>query len=298
MNKALSHLKILVSVLLGNIMKVKSYTDVMLIGRIKLTPLVANGVIISLTSYGQRVRNNSVSHTIYSLLKQQIRPEKIVLWLDETEYNNDTLPVMLQKLQRWGLEIRYCPNMRSYKKILPSLKAYPQYDIVTADDDIYYTKEWFSEIIHTAKLHPHCIITQALRFPKLTEDGKFAPYRHWTMKHVIRGDEDYPKVLAMPLGGFGTLYPAHILDEETLRYDIISQICPYADDLWLYVMGLRLHIQKENVRNTRSTIYQLDLIRQRLSRDRLFATNVGEDQNDIQLHRLLVRYKINPSALK
>ncbi|MCR5820683.1 MAG: hypothetical protein K6F94_07060, partial [Bacteroidaceae bacterium] len=220
-----------------------------------------------------------------------------VLWLDEEEFNDDTLPRMLVKLKQNGVIIRYCPNLRSYKKILPSIMNFPNDDIVTADDDLFYTKTWLQEIIETRDMHPGCIITQTLRFPKMNADKQFAPYRKWTMRHHFSEDETYPKLLAMPLGGYGALYPAHCFDEEVLNYKLISEICPLADDLWLYITGLRLKLIKENVRNAKSTFYQLDLLRQKFSRDRLYAKNVGEDMNDVQLMKLIEHYHINPATL-
>lgn len=297
MSKITSLLKILLSVVLGNTMKIKANIELMWLRRFSLSEIVSKGVIVSLTSYGQRVANNSVSYTLYSLLKQRVRPEKVVLWLDEEEYNDNTLPKMLRRIKDWGVDIKYCSNMRSYKKILPSLKTFPDYDIITADDDLYYTPTWLEELIHTRDKHPQCIITQTLRFPKLTAEKQFAPYREWTMNHHLLENDSYSKILAMPLGGYGTLYPAHCFDDEVLNYELISAICPFADDLWLYVMGLRLRLAKENVRNAKSSVYQLDLIRQKFSRDRLYAKNVGEDMNDVQLRQLLTHYNISPAEL-
>lgn len=298
MSKIGSLLAISRSVLLGNLMKVRARMDVMWRGRVSLSANVARGVVVSLTSYGARVHNNSVSYALYSLLKQSVRAELIVLWLDETEFSESTLPPMLRRMRRWGVEIRYCSNMRSYKKILPTLKAFPNFDIVTADDDLYYTRTWLAELLDTQARHPGCIITQALRFPRINADGQFAPYSTWSMHHTISPDLQYNRLLAMPLGGFGTVYPADIFDVEVQNYELISKLCPLADDLWLYVSGLRLQVPKENVRNAKSEVYQLDLLRQKMRRDRLYASNVGQDQNDVQLHNLLCHYKINVSSLQ
>ena len=99
------------------------------------------------------------------------------------------------------------------------------------------------------------------------------------------------------MGGYGVYYPAGIFDDEIQNLNVIQALCPRADDLWFYVMGLRLRLWKENVRDSRTHYYQLDLIRQLLSHDRLYDVNVGEDQNDVQLKKLLAHYNVQVAEL-
>ena len=284
------YLKLLWLVFMGNLMKLKAKLDVMILNRVALSDKIAKGVMISLTSYGKRVTNNSVCYTLYSLLKQHIRAERIVLWLDENEFSDDTLPPMLKRLKKFGVEVLYCPNWKSYKKLVPALMHFPEYDIITADDDLYYTSTRVGELINTHHQHPNDIITQGVRYPAFNSDGTLAPYRNWTIHQHVGEKEMYDNYLIMPLGGYGTYYPAGIFDKEILNIDTIQALCPLADDLWFYVMGLRQHIRKENVRKAQSSCYQLDLIRQHFSHDRLYVENVGKDQNDVQLEKLLNHY--------
>lgn len=277
-------------------MKVRAWFNVMCLGRVPLSEKVENGLVVSLTSYGDRVTNNSVSYALYSLLTQRVRAEHTVLWLEQEKYADDTLPPMLRRLQKHGVEVRYCPNWRSYKKLLPTLMHYPGYDVVTADDDLYYSASHLEELIRAHRQHPHAVIVQGMRVPVTGADGLPSPYRQWkTFKHVP-GSFEYNHYLAVPLGGYGAYYPSGIfVDDEVLNYNVISQLCPYADDLWFYVMGLRKHIRKEHVRNAKSAAYELDLVRQHFHRDRLYAINVGNDENDAQLNRILDHYHLHLS---
>lgn len=297
MKKLIKYLHIIWSVLLGNLLKLKVHFQVWVLRRIPLSDEVAAGVIVSLTSYGQRVKNNTVCYTLHSFLTQKVRAERIVLWLDEAEFSDATLPKMLRRLMTYGVEVRYCPNWYSYKKLLPTLRQFPEYDVITADDDIYYSSNHLSEMIATHARHPGILITQGGRMPAVTPDGHFAPYRQWDLREKVSAGEDYNHLLFLPMGGYGVYYPAGIFDDEIQNLNVIQALCPRADDLWFYVMGLRLLLWKENVRDSRTHYYQLDLIRQLLSHDRLYDVNVGEDQNDVQLKKLLAHYNVQVAEL-
>ena len=96
-------------------------------------PLLDEPLVVSLTTFGQRVFD--VHLVVESIMQQTVLPNRIILWLDETEFNESSLPLSLKKMQQRGLEIRYCPNLRSYKKIIPTLKLVPEATVITIDDD-------------------------------------------------------------------------------------------------------------------------------------------------------------------
>ena len=84
-----------------------------------------NDIVVSLTSYGRRVRTNVVYYTLVSLLRQKTQPDKILLWLAEDEWNDEIIPVKLKRLKEKGVEILYCRDIKSYKKLIPTIKEYP-----------------------------------------------------------------------------------------------------------------------------------------------------------------------------
>ena len=68
---------ILKDVFMGNLMKVKVLYDIRIRKNITLSPIKDDSTIVSLTSYGKRVKGSAL-YTIYSLLKQNVRPERVV----------------------------------------------------------------------------------------------------------------------------------------------------------------------------------------------------------------------------
>ena len=93
-------LGILRDVAMGNLMKLKVRYAIYCRRRLVLSEKQDQDIIVTLTSYGKRVKGSAV-YTIYSLLKQTVRPNRIVLWLDEKEYRNDNLPNELVFMKRF-----------------------------------------------------------------------------------------------------------------------------------------------------------------------------------------------------
>ena len=70
MKKILLYLDLLYMVLMGNLLKAKIRFQ-LFFHIVRLSNEVEPHVVLSLTSYGDRVKNNSVSYTLFSLLMQK-----------------------------------------------------------------------------------------------------------------------------------------------------------------------------------------------------------------------------------
>ena len=116
-------------------------------------------VIVSLTSYGRRV-NSTVSYTLCSLLRQSFPPDMIILWLDSDNWNEYNLPNSIKRLEKKGITVKFCNDIKSYKKIIPVLNEYPDALIITCDDDLYYRPNMIERLIYyyqkdTTKIYAH-----------------------------------------------------------------------------------------------------------------------------------------------
>ena len=283
---------ILKDVFMGNLMKFNVRYDIRLRKSIKLSPQQDNSVIVSLTSYGERVRG-SVVYSVYSLLRQTVRAERVVLWLDEKAYNSDNLPSDLRFLCRFGLEIRFGKDIRSYTKIIHSLKAFPDKHIITADDDIFYTKTFLKEFIEAHRQHQQAIITSYAKVPVKGTNSQLAPYYDWPEYHHVTDNFKYDQSKLFPLGWAGVFYPSNIFDNEVFNEAVFTDLCPQADDVWLYVMGLRNKAEKRMLTNSRISHYHTDLVRQYFTKDRLTVQNRLKGENDVQLQAVLDYYEVS-----
>ena len=146
-----------------------------------------NNIIISLTSYPARIKY--VPTVINSLLNQSLKPYKIILWLSKNQFPNGNkgLPKNLIDLVDKGLTIEYNNendgDIKSYRKLIPTLKKYPNNIIVTADDDIIYDKNWLEKLYKTHLKHPKDIVAHRIT--------KFE-YKKKAFK-VIKGSKNYYK---------------------------------------------------------------------------------------------------------
>lgn len=191
-------------------------------------------LIVSLTSFPGRI--NTVHKTIDTILRQTERPDRVILWLAEEQFPGKTadLPKELLNLQQYGLEILWCNDIRSYKKLIPTLKLYPEAVIVTADDDVYYSPNWLELLYQSYQKWPnfiHCHRDTKI----LLEDDEF--------KVISGGKEKYscPTYLHKLVGIGGVLYPPHSLHPDVLREDLFTTLAPTNDDIWFWFMGVRAH---------------------------------------------------------
>lgn len=190
-------------------------------------------LIVSLTSYS--LRFDQLIHTLNAILRQSVRPDSVILWLDPDDV--DLLPDNIRALTAEGLEIAVCPNWRSYKKIIPTLIHHPGSYIVTADDDAYYGPDWLAGLVEAAKTGLQVTCNRAHRIA-LGADGLPLPYERWDR------NMDHPEQsrLVFLTGVMGVIYAPGVFDPEVTRHEIFTELCPSCDDVWLYWMHRRLGI--------------------------------------------------------
>ena len=244
-------------------------------------------IIVSLTSYGERVK--TVYLAIESIMEQTLKANRIVLWLDDS-WKQRGLPISLQRLKKRGLEIYHCNDIRSYKKLVPSLKKFPNDAIITIDDDLIYDINLLENLIVPYLEDPRKIYCCRAHQIVLGEDGKPIPYNKWN----IGLSEPQTGWWVFPTGVGGCLYPPHSLDEEVLNESVFMDICPYADDVWFKAMALKkgtLTTRVETINKNGDEFY----LNQSVQEKSLFAWNVrGKALNDVQIKKVFDKYDIYP----
>lgn len=188
-------------------------------------------LIVSLTSYSPRF--DTLAKTLRSVLAQRMKADRTVLWIAEGD--RAALPDDVTDLTRFGLEIRTCRDIRSYKKIIPTLETWPDAYVVTADDDLYYEPNWLETLVRGVVPGEKVIICRRAHLPKRM-DGGFAPYAEWEWDVVAEGQVSDD---LFPTSGAGALYPPGSLAPEVLDESGFMTLSPTADDIWLYWMARR-----------------------------------------------------------
>ena len=238
-------------------------------------------VIISLTSFPKRI--NTIWLTIETLLRQSVRPDEIILWLADSQFDGlESLPESLLQLQKRGLTIRFCDDLRSHKKYYYVLQEHPEDLVILADDDLFYPRDTVKKLVRMHKQYPEdicCISAQVISpdfrsRPSLWRNPK--PEEHcWQHSDQLQA-----------FTGGGTLIPPRTLDSEVFDRTAIREFCPYADDLWIAFMAHRIGTKITTLKKWRPfpvTIYGT-------AEGSLYYINAEDNQNDVQWKNLLDRY--------
>jgi hypothetical protein len=187
-------------------------------------------VLISVTSH--RARYSSLELALRSLLDQSRPADATILWVANEDRLH--LPPGVGMLTRTGLEIRTLDRDRgAASKLLPALAAYHDHLIVTADDDVIYSRDWLWSLLRAHAARPAAIVCRRAHYLTFSEDGVLLPYSAW--QHETR--QVGPDSRLFFTGHGGVLYPPGALSECVLDDALRVSLCPAADDVWFNWMA-------------------------------------------------------------
>lgn len=249
---------------------------------------IAN-LIVSLTSYGERLAD--LKYTLYSLLQQSLKPEKIIVWLAFGE----KLPNELNQFKKYGIEFKFCNDTKSYKKLIPALKEFSDKCIVTADDDIFYERDWLKKLWDMHLRYPNDKITHIAHTVSFGSDGILLPYNKWM--HNVRAATCGK--MYFPTGGGGTLYPPTPVSEYFLDENLYMKLAPNADDVWFYFMGILSGLNTRIVGHPCNRLKYVDIYKEYglNGKSTLQSVNVVQNQNDRQIRAVMEHFSISDERL-
>lgn len=193
-------------------------------------------VIVSLTSFPAAIPY--AAKAIQSILQGNILPDKVILYLTFAQFGEESIPQELTDMAKQNplFEIRdYPKDIRSYRKLIPAIKDFPDAIIVTIDDDVAYHKNMLRDLLLLHEQMPDAVLAHRA---KLMKPG--APYRKWRKyrwyhfltKRIHRNFKN------IQTGVGGVLYPPNSLNKEMLDIDLFTQIAPTTDDIWFWAAGV------------------------------------------------------------
>lgn len=247
--------------------------------------------IVSLTSFPDRI--HKVWIVIESILRQKHKPDKIILWLYDKEFEGkESLPRKLLGMERRGLHIEFCS-----KNLMPHLKYYytmlnhPHSKVITIDDDIIYPVDLLHKLKLYHKRFPEAIVCALVR--EINYDGHdILPYHTW--KNLNRSSVK-PNFRYLPLGVGSVLYPAGSLHPDVFNVDKITRLALKTDDLWLKTMSLRNKSQVLSISGEFPRVFIP--IRNRKTKN-LMDGNLNQGNNDRVMKNLISHYQIPESIFK
>jgi hypothetical protein len=186
-------------------------------------------LVVSLTSFPARFP--TLHLTIGCLLDQTVRPDRIVLWIAREDMG--AVPKAVTNLERRGLEIRACDDLRSYKKLVPALESFPDAYIVTADDDLEFARNWLETLVDGVSAQERSIVCHRAHRSSWRADRRLADYLDWEFD-VQDERARHPSMDIMPTTGAGALFPPQVLPDFATDRSLFGRLCPDGDDVWFW----------------------------------------------------------------
>lgn len=243
----------------------------------------SSDVVVSLTSFPARIGNLWI--VVESLLRQSVKPRKIIIWLSQEQFTDKDVPASLRELEPRGVEIRLVDgDIRSHKKYYYVFQEYPNDLILLADDDIIYPSDLINDLLDVRKLScGEKIVSHKYGYKMMWDElGKICPYLSWgTFYESFSGND-----LFFGSGG-GTLLKPSDLYGDVLNLDLALKLCPKADDVWLNAMARLGGCYYYKLKN--GPILSV----QNKNNETLANSNLGENQNDIQIKSVIAYYQNN-----
>ncbi|WP_205790143.1 hypothetical protein [Microvirga makkahensis] len=233
-------------------------------------------LVVSLTSYPPRYA--ILPLTLRSLLCQTVKPDRIILWVSHND--EPEIPEAVRRLTSYGLEIRPTDDIKSFKKIIPAVRMFPDAFIVTADDDVYYGPHWLEDLALASSGQTGLIVCCQAREIRLDDQGRLQPYERWP--YLV---EPRDATTTFPIGRGGILYPPGALSPEVTNEVAFLELCPQADDIWLYWMGRRAGSTYRKIQQSEGLWDWPGS-----QRTALFRSNLLGNMNDRQVDAIAQRY--------
>lgn len=244
-------------------------------------------VIVSLTTFGPRIRE--VARAIESIMEQTLKPNRIILWLNqELEHSPHLIPASLRLLEKRGLEILFTEDIGAAKKLIPALRKFPNDVIITIDDDSLYDIDLIDRLLTAHLRFPKAVCAGRIDRLVLTKDSKSLSVIYDRADDLYLTSQPLMQPIAVGVGG--VLYPPHSLHPDVFNIELMRKLTPKADDLWFKTMELLAgtpvfpanELNPTDVFLLQSRHYRLELA--------LYTTNFIGRQDDVQLRALTGHY--------
>ena len=193
-------------------------------------------VVVSMTSFPKAI--TYAEQAVHSILHGSVLPDKLVLYLTFSQFAPGEMPETLLTLARTNpiFEIRnYDHDIRSYRKLIPALKDFPEAIVVTVDDDVNYHKHMLRDLLKWHSRIPDVVL--AHRAKRIAWGKPYRSWRKYRWYHFLTKSV-HRDVLNIQTGVGGVLYPPHCLKGEMLDAELFMQMAPSTDDIWFWAAGV------------------------------------------------------------
>ncbi|MBQ0016226.1 MAG: hypothetical protein KBT04_04520, partial [Bacteroidales bacterium] len=243
------------------------------------SPVVAEGVVVSLTSFPDRISN--VWQVVACMKRQTVRPEKIFLWLSEDQFPTKRLPDSLLDIEDEVFQVKWVKgDIRSHKKYFYVSQQFPDSWVVLVDDDIYYPTNLIERMLAAKGNRQHVLVCNFGYLMRYNSDGVVMPYSCWIDLYQNISNDD----IFFGSGG-GTMFKPSDMYNDLLDSNLFLSLTPNADDVWLNAMAQLGGIECIMLKNG------IPLPVAQSSSVSLYSNNVGQCGNDKQIDAVRQHYQ-------
>lgn len=185
--------------------------------------LVDAPVIVNITTWTKR--DYCLHKMLENLKEQELKPDKIILWLSREEYDENKLPQTIKSCVDDGLltDIMWVEKNTYCHKRFECFKYFNDCYNIFLDDDILYQKSFLKEIVTAAKQRQDCVTVYSTN--SIYYNGVKA-----TKKAPTTKESHYNSFM-----GGRCCFPPCIVPEEVLTYkiDMRDKYVKKCDESWL-----------------------------------------------------------------
>ncbi|MGL5357387.1 MAG: hypothetical protein ACRDAQ_12760, partial [Cetobacterium sp.] len=171
--------------------------------------------------------------------------------------------------------------------LIPTLVKYPNDIVITVDDDVLYPYDLVENMYREYLKDKNCVYFYRGHKMTFDKNNDIQKYDNWLGDY--QGEEK--TLLTLPTGIGGVLYPPKCFDEDIVNETLFMKLAPKADDIWFKAMTLKKNIECKKIKLNKA--FGKIFIGLEDGQDiALCKTNVGENQNDIQLKAVFDYYNL------
>ena len=197
-------------------------------------------IIVSMTTWPPRWRNaieamaDLQHHTWLEGMEDKVH---LVLVLSREEFPQHP-EMLISSMEAMNVEIIWDEgNIKSHKKLMPTLEKYPDNPILVVDDDVARKNGWLTEFVREHEEHPEDIIYGYALSRVYVEDGNIVE-DCGNCRHVFSTPGQISTDFKPSNGGGGTLYPAGTFtDPRFFDRELFMKLSPTSDETWQFAFA-------------------------------------------------------------
>lgn len=200
-------------------------------------------IILSMTTWPPRYKD--AMEAMYRIVEQRdadrLRDDVhcvLVLSKEECKENVREANELKAYMDWLGVEVIYdSGNIRSHKKLIPTIEQYPDYPVLVVDDDGLQAEHWLSTFVADHRKHPTDIIYGMSLSRVFLFDGKIVD-DYGNIPHTIQIPGEVSTDKKPASGASGTLYPAHTFtDPRFFDRKLMMRLSPTSDEVWSFAFA-------------------------------------------------------------